>query len=919
MLTETQERTDEPDESVIGREPQLALLWEFLTNDARAPALVLSGAPGIGKTTLWERGVGLASRHGFRVLSCRPSEAEAQLSFAALADLLEGVNAELGRLPAPQARALEVALLRTEPVGPPPEPRAIAAGFLNVLRELASDGPVLVAVDDIPWLDRSSGEVLCFAARRLRGHSVRFLLARRSGDSSPLEHAFEGPGPDRLAVGPLSLGGARSLLSQRLGLTVSRRVLHRIVETAQGNPLFMLELGRTVADRGLPEIGSELPLPPVVDDLFGARIATTSRPVRRLLLAIALAGDLVRSELAAIAATGAIDDAVDAGLLTVEGERVRAAHPLFAAAAAAGSTTRQRRKLHEELARVIGNEARRARHLALAAETPNVELAGTISVAAEHANTRGALEDAVELAEHALRLTKAGDPQRSERLFALARYLDRAGEVPRLRELLATMLAEVPAGSARARVLLLFADSADSAAESNDHLVRALAESEDDPALRAAVLARRALDLMHSVAEPIHEAEACVEEALRTIQRTECQVEPLVDYAAAWTRVLRGRPIDDLCDRPQTGQGPSALFESLDRVAALRSSFRGEVDASRQILRRLLVLADERGETWSHFVLRCQLCELELRAGNAEVAARLLDEWDVYSEEDVIPQQMRARYEALLAALRGVPDEAERCVVKAIAISEATGVRWDSLEALRARGIVALLAGEPERAVESLRAVWDRTEREGVDDPGVFPVAPDLVEALAELGEIEQARAVADRLRTLSEQQKHPWGLISATRSDVLADLASKGGAEVPPASMVEAVQAYEELGLRFDAGRSLLALGRWKRRSKKWGAARDALEQAARTFDALGCTGWAEEARSEVSRVAARRPRRTGELTQSEQRVVELAAAGRSNKEIARTLFVSVYTVEAHLKHAYAKLGVRSRAQLHGRLSAPS
>jgi DNA-binding CsgD family transcriptional regulator len=199
--------------------------------------------------------------------------------------------------------------------------------------------------------------------------------------------------------------------------------------------------------------------------------------------------------------------------------------------------------------------------------------------------------------------------------------------------------------------------------------------------------------------------------------------------------------------------------------------------------------------------------------------------------------------------------------------------------------------------------------REGIDEPGAFPVAPELVGALAELGELTEAQAVAGRLRELAEEQEHPWGLAAARRCAALLRLPDDADA------LAEAAGDYERLGLRGDAAHTLLALGRGLRRHRKWGVARDALERAAAAFDALDSPGWAEEARSELARVGARRPTPSGELTPAERRVVELAADGSSNKEIALALFVSVRTVEAHLSHAYAKLGVRSRGQLASRL----
>jgi DNA-binding NarL/FixJ family response regulator len=133
---------------------------------------------------------------------------------------------------------------------------------------------------------------------------------------------------------------------------------------------------------------------------------------------------------------------------------------------------------------------------------------------------------------------------------------------------------------------------------------------------------------------------------------------------------------------------------------------------------------------------------------------------------------------------------------------------------------------------------------------------------------------------------------------------------------MADAAASYEELGLKFDHARTMLALGRAQRRLKQWRAARESLGLAIEAFDQLGSPGWAGEARAQLSRVGGRRPRQADGLTPSEQRVAELAAAGHSNKEIASALFVTVHTVEVHLSRTYSKLGVRSRTQLAANLN---
>jgi DNA-binding NarL/FixJ family response regulator len=388
-------------------------------------------------------------------------------------------------------------------------------------------------------------------------------------------------------------------------------------------------------------------------------------------------------------------------------------------------------------------------------------------------------------------------------------------------------------------------------------------------------------------------------------------------YVLAWPRALRGRPLDDLCRRfAALEDAGTFLAESPERVAGQQLVWRGSLDAARALLERQLALADERGQAYAYVLQRLHMCELELRAGAWDAAERLLDEWAQSSER--LMWSMYERCRALLAAGRGLPAEAERWAAETIAGTEATGNDWDRLEALRARGIAALLAGAPERAEESLRAVLRHVEDAGVEEPGVFPVAPELVEALVELGRRDEAREVAEQLSDRAEAQEHPWGLASAKRCLALVELGSDSYDDDAAEALTQAADAYAEMGLLFDRSRARLGLGRAQRRFKKWGAARESLERAAADFGALESPGWAEQARSELERVGGRR-RATesgAELTPTERQVAELAADGLANKEIASSLFVSVRTVEVHLKHAYAKLGIRSRTQLARRLS---
>jgi DNA-binding CsgD family transcriptional regulator len=260
-------------------------------------------------------------------------------------------------------------------------------------------------------------------------------------------------------------------------------------------------------------------------------------------------------------------------------------------------------------------------------------------------------------------------------------------------------------------------------------------------------------------------------------------------------------------------------------------------------------------------------------------------------------------------------EEATRWAGETIQLAQATGVKWDELEARRALGIAALVEPAPEHALAELWPVWEHCEREGVDDRGAFPVAPELVEALVELEQFDRAQAVTARLGELAERQDHPWGRATARRCAALVRLARHGYEETSAATLNEACVDLDRLELRFDSARGVLALGRVQRRAKQWRAARETLERATAQFGRLDAHGWEQRARSELDRVGGRR-RAAGELTPSERRVVDLAAQGLSNKEIAAALYVTVNTVEVHLARAYVKLGVRSRGQLANRLA---
>src|SRR5689334_5687759 len=228
---------------VVSRPLEIRAVSEFLESAAHQPsALVIEGEPGIGKTTLWLSAVERARDNGGRVFSARVGQAESMLAYAAVADLLRDVDPTiLAGLPDVQRLAVDRVLLRASSEDHATDQRIVAAAFAAVFERLAADAQVLIAIDDAQWLDRSSQDVISFAARRLKS-PIGLLLTERSDADGPDTASWlqlsRPDGIERLHVGPLSLGALHVLLSERLGHAFSRPTMVRIAAISGGNPVF---------------------------------------------------------------------------------------------------------------------------------------------------------------------------------------------------------------------------------------------------------------------------------------------------------------------------------------------------------------------------------------------------------------------------------------------------------------------------------------------------------------------------------------------------------------------------------------------------------------------------------------------------------------------------------------------------------
>lgn len=910
---------------LVARADELAVLREYLDGDGDAFALCLEGEAGIGKTELWQAGVDLARERGMQVRVSRPAEAEAGFSFAVIADLLgETVDEDevVAALPGPQREALETALLRRSADGQAVAAHAVAAGFLTLARAIAGTARLLIAVDDVQWCDPASAAVLGFALRRVEpADRIRVLVSRRAGDDDEPRPAVDPlaalrPGAVQvMRVGPLSFGAAQRLILARTGWAAPRRLARRIHETSGGNPLFTLELARLLQTTGERfELDGSLPLPDTLDAVLAQRFERQDVAVEHALLAVALLAEASeRHVVAAFDSARGVEDALSLGQLVRDGLRLRLRHPLLGLAARRHASPADQRAPHLRLAEVVDDPEAQARHLALGTLPPDEAVADRLADAAESAATRSAWVASAELSELAWHYTPLElEWLRAERAVLAGRRLIRVGANERGDRVIKSELEHIPAGPLRAQARLQLTMATD--APNADPMFEA-ALLDADHANRAEILAERSFNIAADELTDLSQAAAMAGEAVELAGRTSDPILRCVcEMTLCWIEALRGQDVDGRLDAiPARGADAVRLFDHPDRVRVVRALWRGETGSAREWLDRLAARAAGDEDEWSLRVVLVHRFELESRIGDWRAAEAVCDELELasqpYSTTAAISQH---RCRALLAAARGDKQALDRHVA-AVFAEPSDRPRWQKLEAMRVVGFGALLAGDHRRAADALANVRSAVAAAGITDPGVFPVAPYLVQALLGCGERDAADEVASELDAAARAQDHPWAYAASARSRGLLAADEQRLAEAA-AALEEAGERYAALGLLFDAARTRLALGAVLRRARRISAAREHLVAAHGELDRAGCAQLAGRAEAELSRLGGRG--RAG-VTGAELRVAQLVAEGRTNREIAATLVVSVSTVEAHLTRIYAKLGIRSRTELARRVLA--
>ena len=917
--------------AIVGRERELAAVRAFVDGvDDGASSLLLSGEAGAGKTTIWRTGVEQAQSNAFAVLTSRPVEPEAKLAYTGLGDVLSGRLDPIGELPAPQAHALRAALMLEAPAKGAVDERAVALGFLGVLRALARTQPVLVAVDDLQWLDRPSAKAFAFAAKRLSSEPVGLLIAIRQEARAELVFAPERvlPGYAELAVEPLALDEVHSLLQDRLGVVLPRPTLRALHETTGGNPFFALELARAFTEREAAHVPGEAPpLPRTLRELLGARLEALPAETRSALLAAAASTEptlqLVQAA-TGLDAAKALGPAVATDVVSVGAGRIQFAHPLLAAAADAAAEPAARRDIHARLAGLVRDLEERARHLALAAEGPDADVAAVLDEAARLARARGAPSAAAEFLEEARALTPPSlESEARRRAVEAAGHYFAAGETRRARTLLEEVGAELPPGQERARALLILArlrSYDDDIRAAVELFETAITEADGDPAIlslahegvsgnlfrlrerfaEAVEHAREAVRLAAAIGDDDLYSSAIgsqlVSEATLGLEHAR-ETFPLAETAAA------------------SGGGVRVLQGSAFQVAVVRMWWE-ELDAARDSFARMLDRAVAMGDESSVPYIHVLLAQTECLRGAYDAAASHAEEARSRAEQG--GQETLIAYALSLAALadayRGEEASARAAAARALELAASTTGRPAEQFATAALGLLELSLERDAAAVEVLAPLVAFAREQEMREPGLTRFVPDLVEALIALGRLDEAEDHLTWFAANAERLSRPSGQGSAARCSGF--LAAARGDLAGALTQFEAALAYHEAApIPFDRARTLLALGAARRRAKERRAARTALQQARDLFASLGAATWAQRAEAELARIGGRAPS-SGELTPVERRVAELVAAGRTNREVAAALFLSTRTVEGHLSRVYGKLGVRSRVELTRKLA---
>jgi DNA-binding CsgD family transcriptional regulator len=895
---------------LVGRDAEQRALDALLQSarDERSAALVLRGEPGIGKTALLGYAVGAAS--DMTVLRCVGIEAEHEMPFAGMHQLVRPCLGLVDRLPAPQAAALRGALgLSFDGV---PDRFLVSAGLLSLLAEACEQGPLLCCVDDAQWLDRPSAEALVFAARRFEAEPIAILIAARDGEP----RRFDAPGLAELEVGELTDEASQALLSERLDRPVAPDVVARLLRSAHGNPLALLELPAALSEAQLEGAEPIVGPPPVrgaVEAAFGARV-TELPDAARLVLLVAAAdefGDLdtVRRAVDRLGLViSALDDAEREGLVTVDGA-VRFRHPLVRSAVYRSATRGERRAAHEALAAAVSDPVSAVWHRAVVADRADEGLAGELEAAAAQSAARGAQSTAAAAFERAAELSER-PALRGRRLRGAAQASLDAGRLDA-----ALALVE------RARPLV--EDPGDAA---HLDLIRATeAGRRGSPAAGSAMLRGAARAVAGAAPEVATELALW---SLFTGLQGGWDEGMLSEGQSTLARIGSDGPLGRFAD--EVTDGLSAYFAGDAATAGARFAAALEAGASLDGLRTVAMpvfvwaLAGDWPRAREHATrvvarLRAEgtvaglaavlpvlafteLAERHIRDAQASVAEGFELARPLGCEND---ETALLGLQARIAALHGDADACRGNAEEALRRSVRNGLGWATMNARLALAELEAGLGDPREAIALFEHIVV------VPLPPIVAMAmPDLIDAAVRAGEPRRALLALERFAAWApvSRARYVHGMLARCR----AALAEGDEAE---RLFQEALELHARETPPYERARTQLAYGERLRRERRKTEARVQLRCALETFEGVGATLWAQRARGELNATGESARKRDAstidDLTPQELRIAQLVAGGASNRDAAAQLFVSPKTVEYHLRKVFLKLGLSSRIEL--------
>jgi DNA-binding NarL/FixJ family response regulator len=927
--------------ALLERDDELEALrtWVRRLAAGEGRAVVIEGPAGIGKTALMLAATDGARHAGARVLRARGGELEREDQFGVVQQLFGAPLSvpELGELPESAAAALG----RGDAAAAPPGEevaRAAHHALFELCVRLSDPQPLLLTIDDAHWADERSLRWLLFLARRLDRAPIALVIARRpsepGSEDTLLDRIATLEGTILLSPSPLSDAATGELVRDAMGAGADPEFCVACRRATAGNPFLLRELVAELRESGVAPTADAASLALSVGPESVAR-STLLRLARAPQAALALARALAVLEeapLRDVAALAGVDPpaaaeaagALEAARLMEAGTRLRFTHPLVRSAIYRELDEPQRARAHGTAARVLAGSGaspeRIAAHLMLAAPDGDDEASRALQAAARRAYSSGAPDAAAAYLRRAL----AEPPSRALRaevLFELGRAEVRAGE-PNAEASLEAAAAIAGGGAQSARVLRELSRAymrSGRMAKATDTFEAAVDSAGEDRELLLSLEG----ELAATLANVTSAADAARRLARFSDLPGDTSAERSVLAVLAFASVQGNHPARvaaGMLDRVLAGgdfvhEQTAATVVFADAIFALMMS-----DGERRALQTLeTALADARRLGWTIGISAAPFYQAwaQLRLGHlgaairhAEASLAVSDErgWQAFTTMAGAvlceAQLERGEIDAASAALArgGLPDE-----VPASALFQL---------GLYARGLLRAQRGDNRGALEDLLLCGEREIALGGVTPAAMAWRSHAALAYARLGEVQRARELAREELALARELESPRAIGISLQALAVVE----GGARELPA-LEEAVAVLSDCDARLELARALCALGAAVRRSNRRVDARAPLREALSQALALEAGPLAERAREELL-AAGGRPRRNAlrgadALTASEQRVTRMAAAGRSNRDIAAELVVSVRTVEFHLTRAYGKLGISSREQLVDALGA--